>query len=407
MNSRLRNWLIAVAYVVIWLLSIALVLSNYSVPVLGTRLGEPTKFVVQAIAVVGAVPLGLVVFVASVFMLALFLRELSWPARLIVAAFIVSLLILTTLGILENVAPTVAAQTLALFGAVASALLALFGVLISQVVTAYTTRSSQKREQENTQTDSLQDYLVETSTLLKNSREGEAEPSADEVAPAMAKARLLLLRLDENRKRVLLQFLHETGLIEADTEKGNAPDQDEQVENEKPQSVFKFRYKQPVRQDGATESSAIGLGAADLSGANLEGLDLSGDSLRDLNLRGADLRSANLSGAVLVGADLKGADLRDADLRGADLSDADLSAIEPNEVSITNLTRLFLRNSFSRTPKLGSANLKDADLGNAKLKGSDLSNADLRGAKGDEDLESRLRRDAKSVEGARMPSDRR
>ena len=100
---------------------------------------------------------------------------------------------------------------------------------------------------------------------------------------------MALSRLDSDRKRILLQFLHAANLIKNEVAE---------------------KHEQPV----------IRLHGADLSGANLNDADLSGDSLN----------GANLSGATLRGATLRGADLSKADLRGTDLSEA--KGLEPKHI---------------------------------------------------------------------------
>jgi uncharacterized protein YjbI with pentapeptide repeats len=146
--------------------------------------------------------------------------------------------------------------------------------------------------------DQMGQLLLDKDRPLRQSEEG------DEVS-ILARARTLtvLTRLDGERKRSVLQFLYESGLL--------------------------GKY-----------SLALDLGSADLSQAKLKFSILEGAVLHDANLRGANLRGAVLSYADLSGAYLEGADLsevflsganlrlaylRDADLRDADLRDADLS----------------------------------------------------------------------------------
>jgi hypothetical protein len=85
-----------------------------------------------------------------------------------------------------------------------------------------------------------------------------------------AQTKEVLWKLDPHRKRNLLQFLHEAGLI-------------------------------------IGTNNVIGLIGADLRDAYLEKLDL-----REANLEGADMKNANLSEADLRGAILDGTDLTDA-----------------------------------------------------------------------------------------------
>ncbi len=54
--------------------------------------------------------------------------------------------------------------------------------------------------------------------------------------------------------------------------------------------------------DIANTAGSVNLMRVDLSGANLRGADLGGAELFNANLNGADLTGANLSGATLIGA---------------------------------------------------------------------------------------------------------
>jgi uncharacterized protein YjbI with pentapeptide repeats len=143
----------------------------------------------------------------------------------------------------------------------------------------------------------LRAYLDQMSQLMLQEGLTYAEPGSegvDDNTHALARARTLtvLPTLDANRKRSVLQFLYEAGLIDK-------------------------------------EHPIVDLTGADLRGIDLDGVNLSGAVLRDTylgdaTLSGADLSFADLSDAGLRDADLSVADLRGADLSGADLSDAKL-----------------------------------------------------------------------------------
>jgi Pentapeptide repeats (8 copies) len=100
----------------------------------------------------------------------------------------------------------------------------------------------------------------------------------------------VLVGCHPDRKRILLLFLYESGLID--------------------------RRKPVVDLRGAD------LGGAFLSRSRLRLAFLSGANLREADLSGADLGGAFLSEAFLSGADLGEADLRLADLNRANLSGA-------------------------------------------------------------------------------------
>jgi len=116
----------------------------------------------------------------------------------------------------------------------------------------------------------------------------------DEEVRTLARARTLtvLPSLDGFRKRSVVEFLYESGLI-------------------------------------TKEHSVLDLQGADLSGANLDGSDL-----RWANLDGAVLSGTKLSEAYLSGADLSETNLIRANLRGANLSEADLRGVALREASL-------------------------------------------------------------------------
>lgn len=104
---------------------------------------------------------------------------------------------------------------------------------------------------------------------------------------ARAQTLVVLEGLDPTRKRILLQFLYESGLIEWD---------------------------EPI----------VGLQGANLFGAKLQGATLIGATLEEANLQEANLQEANLREATLDGANLQEATLEEATLIGAYLQGADL-----------------------------------------------------------------------------------
>jgi uncharacterized protein YjbI with pentapeptide repeats len=166
----------------------------------------------------------------------------------------------------------------------------------------------------------LQAYIDKMSELLLKEHlgcelisKGELTPIEEEVRK-IARVRTLtaLEQLDGKRKRIVLQFLHESGLIDKD--------------------------KRITALRGADLSGAD-LHGDHLGGVDLRRADLSNIIVRDeeimvfsaseggytfADLRGADLRKANLSGANLSGALLDGANLSEANLHAADLSGIDL-----------------------------------------------------------------------------------
>src|SRR5215212_1056031 len=175
--------------------------------------------------------------------------------------------------------------------------------------------NTQQREREQqlaerrAQDDILQAYLDGMSQLLTDKDRPLHRAQSGDSLSTVARARTLTVlgRLDGSRKRSILQFLYESGLIER-------------------------------------RHNIINLHLADLIEAALIAAHLKGVNLRAAVLTRADLRSADLSRADLSWSILIGADLRDAN------------------VSETNLSWAFLNNANLSGADLREANLKGADL---------------------------------------------
>lgn len=145
----------------------------------------------------------------------------------------------------------------------------------------------------------LQSYLDRMSDLLlkENLRTSENE----EVGNVARTRTLAVLRgLDARRKSVVLQFLHESKLVEG--EKAVVILWDADLSGAELNDVILMR----ANLDGVS-----------LRGANLERADLTEASLND-----ADLEFANLQGATLVNVSLSRANLNNAVLSKTDLADA-------------------------------------------------------------------------------------
>jgi uncharacterized protein YnzC (UPF0291/DUF896 family) len=145
---------------------------------------------------------------------------------------------------------------------------------LTSYYTAQVDVRQQTIEEKRAQDTALQAYLDQMGTLV-------LEDLTNPKVRTLLRARTLtvLERLDPNRKKEVMQFLLEAGLV-----------------------------------SGVDERDPV----IDLHGANLSGTDL----------RNADLRGAKLSDADLTDANLRGADLHGTDLRDAKLTDANLSKVE-------------------------------------------------------------------------------
>jgi hypothetical protein len=163
-------------------------------------------------------------------------------------------------------------------------------------------RNEQKIALDSQRETLLQDYFDRMSELLLDKQLPESDSKAIVRYIARSRTLTVLPRLDADRKRSLLQFLHESDLISVTAS------------------------TRIISLKGANLSKA-NLRKINLSMANLSGTDLSGADLREADLSGTLLSRANLSKANLSGANLNKANLRMADLSGADLSGADLSEV--------------------------------------------------------------------------------
>ncbi len=139
----------------------------------------------------------------------------------------------------------------------------------------------------------LQAYLDKMSELLLEKDLRQSQPGDEVRTIANVRTLTVLPQLDPLRKRSVLRFLQEAGLIDR------------------------------------------GKTIVNLSSANLRFAVLYGATLSDTDLSRINLRDTNLSRARLDGADLGEADLRDADLRGANLEGANLSQVDLRGAKVT------------------------------------------------------------------------
>ena len=158
--------------------------------------------------------------------------------------------------------------------------------------------------EERTQDDAVQAYLDHMATLLTEKKLRQLKPEDEPSICARAGTLLALRRVYPERKRTLLLFLCESGLIR----KKLCPNIRE--------------HESPVVNLTDADLSEIDLSGCTLPDVVLCHADLSRANLRETSLEDADLRGTHLNGAGIGGADLRGTDLKGADLRGADLTDA-------------------------------------------------------------------------------------
>jgi uncharacterized protein YjbI with pentapeptide repeats len=257
--------------------------------------------------------------------------------------------------------------------------LALGGYLFTRSENRRTQRITEQRAEtdreiadQRRQDDTLQAYLDDMSELLQDKNLHDAHPGDKLSVLARARTLPVMRGFDTGRKRVIVQFLYEAGLI----------DRDRRV---------------------------INLDRADLIEAGLNELylkdaDLSGTFLYRAYLRESTLIHTNLSDALLIRADLRNANLSGANLSGADLSEANLSA---SALSGANLRDAYLADAILHPAALDPPSdpnsveaflyrehLSDADLIDADLSGADLTGALVTGEQLDK---------CRSLKGATMP----
>ena len=189
------------------------------------------------------------------------------------------------------------------------------------------THEDRKAADERRQDDMLQAYLDQIGRLLLDKDRPLRESKEGDEGRTLVRAQTLtvLPRLNGGRKRNVIQFLYESGLITKDS------------------VIVDLKGADLTRVDlsEAADLSGANLSYADLSEANLRRAYVSGANLSGANLSGADLNEANLNeanlswAADLSGANLRGTSLRRANLRGANLSEADLSGADLSEADLS------------------------------------------------------------------------
>lgn len=257
------------------------------------------------------------------------------------------------------------------------AVLAIGGSLISMRTSRLeqeTTKQRDKTEREIAEDDQresvFQSYIDQMSELLLEKDLRNSQPKDEKRKIVRVRTLTALRRLDAERKKVLIQFLHESNLIDAGD------------------SIVSLEGAD-LR---ATNLSFINLIFIDLSEVNLRGSNLrfsilAGSRLHRTDLRQTDLRQTELSKtdisfAYLSSANLCGANLCGANLNGANLSEADLSeaiAAVAN-LYLANLGKANLNKAFLSHANLSGANLSEANLSEANLSGANLGGANLGGA---------------------------
>jgi hypothetical protein len=204
-----------------------------------------------------------------------------------------------------------------------AAVIALGGVGTAQMVgIALEDRRRQEArdlEAQRTREATLQNYFEAVGELLIEKPLRRSSPGDNLSTVVRAQTLSVLEGLDPDRKRILLLFLYESGLIHKD---------------------------KPVVSLAVANLSRANLSRANLSRANLSGANLGGANLRGANLSQARLNEVDLSGAYLYQADLSEADLirsvlieanlSGANLRGSNLYGSNLGWTKRSEAGLTD-----------------------------------------------------------------------
>ncbi len=145
--------------------------------------------------------------------------------------------------------------------------------------------AGRKAAQEARWTENLQAYLDKMSDILLKQSEPGQDKEEQVLRIAQARTKAILSLLSPNRKKAVMVFLQETGLL---------------------------------------NNMNFSLHSADFHQANLQNFNLQGANLQGVNLQEADLSGAKLNGVDLSLADLSGADLSRANLTGANVTEEQL-----------------------------------------------------------------------------------
>lgn len=218
-------------------------------------------------------------------------------------------------------------------------------------------RNARELEVENqrAQDEALQTYLDQMGDLLLREKLRQLKGDADAKVLARARTLTILARLNGERKRSVVLFLYEAGLITA------------------------AKHTDPA--------------IIDLAGADLRGADLHSVNLSNAHFRGATLRETNLAHASLRNAYLGYSDLTDANLSNAHLE---------SDFFLKHQEGATFVNAVLTNANLSGVDLKGVYFGGAHLEGANLTGAYLRHVYTLYPVE-RLKEQAGSLKHATMP----
>jgi uncharacterized protein YjbI with pentapeptide repeats len=216
--------------------------------------------------------------------------------------------------------------------------------------------------------------------ILNEIRESQLQ-ELKAIARAQTLTTLNLLRLDKERRDLLLNFLRETTLAAKNRACFEQNNKSEICDKEEKEANLLIGINLANIQLSEFNLELFILKQADLNSANLSQVRFS-----EADLSGSNLNRSNLSQALMNGTQLKGAKLKYANLTNADLTNAKLEPQKPDLTNVnlkpqnTDLTNANLTNANLTNANLTNANLTNANLTNADLTNADLTNADLTNA---------------------------
>jgi len=267
-------------------------------------------------------------------------------------------------------------------GAVITAIIGWRNLKQSQRTTETTIENTRLIEEARAQNDALQKYFEGMGQLLTKEKLRDSVEGSDVRILARAQTLTVLQGLSPNRKQILLRFLIESNLINADKPVislmgANLSEADLREANLSGADLSLAKLSEADLR-GTTLKGAI-LSEADLSLADLRGANMDTVDLSEANLSKADLSEANLSKAKLSKADLSEANLSKADLSGPFPS---IDGVAAAVLGVSIALQLFIPNGANLSEaKLRKAILSEANLSRAGLRDADLSDAILRKAK--------------------------
>ena len=213
----------------------------------------------------------------------------------------------------------------------------------------FTTKQGQVSYRENADNQkeaALQVYIDKISELLLHEKLRDSAEGDEVRKIARVRTLTILPRLDGPRKRSVLQFLYEAGLIENGKCIVNLAEADLREIDLAHVGLLRASLYQ------------VNLSRANLDGANLDGTYLHDANLKSVSMRGAYLHEVDLSGANLADADLRGAFLYGTNLQGAELQGADLREAEVNRANLRKAT--VTRDQLNKAKVLQSVAMPDS-----------------------------------------------